>query len=77
MSSVPDDQNQDGAGPARPDIPSDHSRPVAIRAVLHVRRGAGTPFEGTVELGAGRRRAFHGWLELMGLVEEARASTTP
>jgi hypothetical protein len=32
------------------------------------------PFEGTVEMGTGVPRVFHGWLELMGQLEEARAN---
>jgi hypothetical protein len=74
MSSGPEDETQGRAAPALPGPLSGKSRPGTVRAVLHVRAGAGTPFEGTVEMGTGGARAFHGWLELMGLVEEARAS---
>jgi hypothetical protein len=59
MSSARDDK-PDG------DLPT-------IRVVLQVRAGAGAPFEGTVEVGTGVPRVFHGWLELMGQLEEARA----
>jgi hypothetical protein len=72
MSSDHEDNSQ--KGPAVSGQPFTESRPGTVRAVLHVRRSAGTPFEGTVELGGGRPRAFHGWLEFMGLMEEARAS---
>jgi hypothetical protein len=75
MSSDREDDSQEGA--AIPGQPSDESQPGTVRAVLHVRQGAGTPFEGTVEVGSGGPRAFHGWLELMGLVEEARADAAP
>ncbi len=77
MSSGPEDNTQGGPAAALPGPLSNKSRPSTVRAVLHVRRGAGTPFEGTVEVGTGGPRAFHGWLELMGLVQEARASAGP
>jgi hypothetical protein len=75
MSSDREDISQEG--PALPGVPFTESRSGTVRAVLHVRRSAGTPFEGTVELGGGRPRAFHGWLEFMGLMEEARANAAP
>jgi len=75
MSSDREDNSQEG--PAVPSQPLTESRSGMARAVLHVGRGAGTPFEGTVELGGGRPRAFHGWLEFMGLMEEARANAAP
>jgi hypothetical protein len=75
MSSDREDNSQEG--PAVPGQPFTESRSGTVRAVLHLRRGAGTPFEGTVELGGGRARAFHGWLEFMGLMEEARANAAP
>jgi hypothetical protein len=75
MSSDREDNSQEG--PAVPGQPFTESRSGTVRAVLHVRPGAGTPFEGTVEVGYAGRRAFHGWLELMGLMEEARANAAP
>jgi hypothetical protein len=48
-----------------------------VGAVLQVRGGMGTPLEGTVEVGSDGPRSFHGWLELMGLVEEAKSTTEP
>jgi hypothetical protein len=75
MSSDREDKSQEG--PAVPGQPFTESRLGTVRGVFHVRRGAGTPFEGTVELGGGRPRPFHGWLEFMGLMEEARANAAP
>jgi hypothetical protein len=75
MSSDREDNSQEG--PAVPGQPFTESRPGTVRAVLHVRHGAGAPFEGIVELGGGRPRAFHGWLEFMGLMEEARTNAAP
>jgi hypothetical protein len=77
MSSRPDGKTQGEAAPVRPGAPSGPGRPSTIRAILHVSQGAGTPFAGTVEVGPGGPRAFHGWLELMGLLEEARAHAAP
>jgi hypothetical protein len=77
MSSDHEDKTQGGAAPALPGTRSGTSRPGTIRAVLQVRQAADTPFEGIVEVGTGRPRAFHGWLELMGLIEEARANAGP
>jgi hypothetical protein len=60
--------------PASDDKPEgDKNYPPTIRVVLQVRRGAGAPFEGTVEMGTSVPRVFRGWLELMGQLEEARA----
>jgi hypothetical protein len=56
----------------KPEGDTDH--PPTIRVVLQVRRGAAMPFEGTVETGTGVPHVFHGWLELMGQLEEARAN---
>jgi len=75
MSSDCEDKRQEGS--AVPGQLSNENRSDTVRVVLHVRHGAGTPFEGTVEVGSGGPRSFHGWLELMGLVEEARASAEP
>jgi hypothetical protein len=75
MSSDRGDNSQEGR--AVLGQPFTESRSGTVRAVLHVRRSAGTPFEGTVELGGGHPRAFHGWLEFMGLMEEARANAAP
>lgn len=75
MSWDREDNSQEG--PAVPGQPLTESRPGTVRAVLHVRRGAGTPFAGTLEVGSTGSRAFHGWLELMGLIEEARANAAP
>jgi len=74
MSSAPDDKTQSGAASHLPDAAFAKRRPSTMTAVLQVRLGADTPFEGIVEVGTGGPRAFHGWLELMGLVEEARAA---
>jgi hypothetical protein len=61
--------------PAVPDQPLTESRSATVRAVLQVRGCVGTPLEGTVEVESDGPRSFHGWLELMGLVEEARPIT--
>jgi hypothetical protein len=58
---------------------SESSNPVCtrtVRVVLQVRLGADTPFEGTVAVCEHGPQSFHGWLELMGLVEEARSRST-
>jgi hypothetical protein len=75
MSSGAEDTSQHGR--ADPGGPSNESRPGAVRAVLRVRGGARPPFEGIFEVGLGDPRSFHGWLELMGLVEEARSRIEP
>lgn len=74
MSSGREDRSQED--PAVPGLLSNESRLGTVRAVLYVRGAAGTRFEGTVEVGSGGLRSFHGWLELMGLVEEARGTST-
>jgi len=75
MSSDREANSQEGRGV--PGQPFTESRSGTVRAVLRLRRGAGTPFEGTVEVGSAGPRAFYGWLELMGLMEEARANAAP
>jgi hypothetical protein len=75
MSS--DGQVESEKGVAVPDQIFTKSQSGTVQAVLHVRSGMDTPLEGTVEVGSDGPRSFHGWLELMGLVEEARATTEP
>jgi hypothetical protein len=75
MSSDCEGKRQEGS--AVPGQPPNENRLDMVRVVLDARRGAGMPFEGTVEVGSGGLRSFHGWLELMGLVEEGRASAEP
>jgi hypothetical protein len=77
MSSGPENKTQWSAALEFPGLQSDERSPSTVTAVLHVRWGAGAPFEGTVEINRGVAREFHGWLELMGLVEEARGSAGP
>jgi hypothetical protein len=77
MSLVPEDKRPGRVTPALAGVPRDTNRPGTIRAVLRMRQGAGTPFEGSIEIGTSGPRAFHGWLELMGLVEAARAGGAP
>jgi hypothetical protein len=77
MSSGPEGETPAWEAPGYPGQPSKKSAPSTVKAVLQVRSGAGAPFEGTVEMETGGARVFHGWLELMGLLEEARARAAP
>jgi hypothetical protein len=74
MNSGPEGRIEGAATPVPTESSSTGNSPDTLRAVLQMQAGAGEPFEGTVEIGVGDPRAFHGWLELMGLLEAARST---